>query len=133
MGGFALNLAPGPSTVHLQGFTSPDPGFGGFAPTSGKTVSVLGGGASGGRLVIGGPLTGGPGSTTVFGTVMGANPSGSLANSLMPDDCPAQSLQGRTNRILAASETATVTLIVDGTDTLSSRPGTPRAPAGAPS
>jgi hypothetical protein len=88
LGSFVLSLSPGPSTVHLQGFTAPDAGFGGFVMSPGKTVTVLA--AAPGAPVVppqsfGGGVSAG-GTITFFGGVTGAGGSGTEAftRSVMP-------------------------------------------------
>ena len=117
-----LPVSPGPSTVHLQGFTAPGAGFGGFVTTPGKTVTVLAAAPTvppATPQIFTGEVSAG-GSAIFFGAVTGvggASPTEALAQTLMPRDCVAQDLQVSTTPALAGGESIVITLRVNGADT----------------
>ena len=122
LGSFALSLSPGPSTVHLQGFTAADTGFGGFVTSPGKTVTVLAAAPTAAppppRLFSGGGFSV-LGASQTFAALQGSGTSGPPGGfQLVPAVCVAQSLQGRSAPALGVGDFVTVTLTVEGADTL---------------
>jgi hypothetical protein len=105
---FTLAVPASPSRFHVQGATSPDPGFAVYVPTPPRTVTL-------GGLVFTGNITA-SGTGTGFAGVSGGFPSliEHQAQSVMPRGCEATGLRAAVAPPLGPGEEVLVRLRVNG-------------------